>query len=199
VTLVHESPYLISVPPRRQGDILVDLDMLILRRPACRRYIETNRSMANAPLLLQDWFPETATSTGETLVSEGLPPSEFDRPRRGRRHGQQCFPYRGSRAEIMAGQHFFLQRSFLERSSPLSASPKRGQRRRCATDIGAAAAPRRPRRRWLRCLLCTALKAGQRGAAAAHSSQKNHALAGWVVSAVHSTADQGSVGRQVSV
>jgi hypothetical protein len=80
VTLVHESPYLISVPPWRQGDILVDLDMLILRRPACRRYIETNRSMANAPLLLQDWFPETATSTGETLVSEGLPPSEFDCP-----------------------------------------------------------------------------------------------------------------------
>src|SRR5258708_27627731 len=34
---------------------------------------------------------------------------------------------------------FFLQRSFLERRSPLSASPKRGQRRRCATNIGAAA------------------------------------------------------------
>jgi len=47
--------------------------------------------------------------------------------------------------------------------------------------------------------LCTALKAGQRGAAAAHSSQKKHALAGWVVSAIHSTADQGSVVRQVSV
>src|SRR6202043_3067039 len=36
---------------------------------------------------------------------------------------------------------------------------------------------RRPRRRWLRCLMCTTLKAGQRGAAAAHSSQKKHALA----------------------
>jgi len=29
------------------------------------------------------------------------------RPRRGHRHGQQCFPCRGSRAEIMAGQTFF--------------------------------------------------------------------------------------------
>jgi DNA polymerase IV len=37
------------------------------------------------------------------------------------------------------------------------------------------------RRRWLRYLLCTALKAGQRGAAAAHSSQKKHAIAGWRV------------------
>ena len=41
--------------------------------------------------------------------------------------------------KLWLDKHFFLQRSFLERRSPLSASPKRGQRRRCATDIGAAA------------------------------------------------------------
>jgi hypothetical protein len=40
---------------------------------------------------------------------------------------------------------FFLQRSVLERRSPLSASPKRGQRRRCATDTGAAVSPHRAR------------------------------------------------------
>jgi hypothetical protein len=39
----------------------------------------------------------------------------------------------------MAGQHFFCSAGILERRSPLSASPKRGQRRRCITDIGAAA------------------------------------------------------------
>src|SRR3984893_17041830 len=76
-----------------------------------------------------------------TTTSPALGARRGGDPGGGRRHGQQCFPCRGSRAEIMAGQHFFLQRSFLdlERRSPLSASPKRGQRRRCAPDIGAAA------------------------------------------------------------
>ena len=94
---------------------------------------------------------------------------------------------------------FLLQRSVLERHSPLSASPKRGQRRCCATDLGADA-----RQGGLKdvgyvayCALRSMLVSA--GAAAAHSSQKKHAVAGWVLSAIHSIADQGSVVKQVSV
>jgi hypothetical protein len=69
---------------------------------------------------------------------------------------------------------FFLQRSFLERRSPLSASPSAGSDavallilEQLRAEVASTTLVTLP--------LCTALKAGQRGAAAAHSSEKKYA------------------------
>jgi len=98
----------------------------------------------------------------------------------------------------MAGQHFFLQRSVLEHRSPLSASPNRGQRRRCATDIGAAAhqGGLDDAGYVAYCALRTKLVSAVRPRRIA---PKRNMPQPAVVSAIHSTADQGSVVRQVSV
>jgi len=88
----------------------------------------------------------------------------------------------------MAGQHFFLQRSFLERRSPLS--PVQAGSDAVALLNWSSCAPRRLDDAGYVAYCALRSKSGQRGAAAAHSSQKKICLAGWVVSAIHLAADK---------
>jgi len=64
VTLIGEPPYFVPLAPVGPDGILVDPEGLILRRRACRRYLE-NLSMEGAPRLLVLWFPPTAGGTGQ--------------------------------------------------------------------------------------------------------------------------------------
>jgi hypothetical protein len=63
VTLIGEPPYFVPLTPVGPDGILVDPEGLILRRRACRRYLE-NSALECAPRLLVLWFPPTAGGTG---------------------------------------------------------------------------------------------------------------------------------------
>jgi hypothetical protein len=63
VILIGEPPYLTPLGPLlplRPGEveIPIDPDLRMLRRGACRRYIEANSSLTNAASTLQAWLPE---------------------------------------------------------------------------------------------------------------------------------------------
>jgi hypothetical protein len=68
VMRIEGPPFFRPVGPADIGNASVEPEVLkihnaqfcYLRRPACRRYIEANLSLENAPQLLRDWFPETS-------------------------------------------------------------------------------------------------------------------------------------------
>jgi len=124
-------------------------------------------------------------------------------PGGGRRQRIAMLPRAGEvERKIMAGQtFFFLQRSFLERRSPaVGQSQARAATAVCATDIGAAGAPKAASTdAGYVCLMCTALKFLSARWPRPHSSQKEkHCPSRLGKSAIHSTADQRASGKNRS-
>jgi hypothetical protein len=82
MVLVDDPPFFEPFSPLPQGAgglIIIIHDRLVLGRHACRRYIEVNLSLANAPRVLGEWFPENETYS-HLPASHAVPASESDRP-----------------------------------------------------------------------------------------------------------------------
>ena len=120
------------------------------RAPACspRRYQPLRGCLLVCGVA---WWPSSSSSGSASPFAMLAPPQARRsepggrRPRRGRRHGQQCFPCQGSRAESVAGQRFSAARQASEnvaaRRRPIRCVnlAKVGERRRVATGIRATA------------------------------------------------------------
>ncbi len=57
VTVIGQPPYFVPIAPVCAGGFLANPETLILRRDACRRYVQ-NSPLDGAPRLLTAWFPE---------------------------------------------------------------------------------------------------------------------------------------------
>src|SRR5712692_3629334 len=85
--------------------------------------------------------------------------------RRGRRHGQQCLPCRGSRAQSVAEQRFFAARPASQKPQlavgqpAVSTQRKRGPTAPCRCWHWSNCAPKWPRRRSSHCYCRASLKA----------------------------------------
>src|SRR6266404_7506679 len=114
------------------------------REPACspRRYRALRRSLFACGVAC--WPSSLSSGSASPIAMLAPPQARHLEPgavatQEGPSTRTAMLPVPGKSSGNYGWTTFFLQRSFLERRSPLSASPKRGQRRRCATDIGAAA------------------------------------------------------------
>jgi hypothetical protein len=65
---------IVSVPTELEALRIHNAQSLYLRRSACRRYIEANLSLENAPRLLREWFPETLTPREKSSIADEYEP-----------------------------------------------------------------------------------------------------------------------------